>query len=111
LHLSAELVQASTVAGDRVVVEPTTDHRTQPWANLDYRIVHALPQPLLDLLQLGPHALGNRFSFDRERSLPGRSAIVREAQEVERLRFAQASPGSAFGRVATELDESGFVRV
>jgi len=36
---------------------------------------------------------------------------MREAQKVERLRLAQATLGSAFGRVATELDESSFVRV
>ena len=36
---------------------------------------------------------------------------MREAQEVERLRLALAPLARAFGRIAAELDQSGFVRV
>jgi len=73
--------------------------------------VHAPPQLLFDLLQLGSHTLRDRLAFDGERSLSGLPAIVREPQEVERLRLAQPSLRSTFRRVSAELDESRFVRV
>ena len=64
-----------------------------------------------DLLQLGPHPLGNRFAFDGERPFLRRPAAMREAQEVERLRLALAPLLASFGRIAAELDEPGLVRV
>ena len=100
-----------TVTGDRVVVEPPSDHRSQPAAYLDHRIMHAQLQLHFNFLQFGPYAFGNRFTFDGERPISARSTVVRETQEVKRLRLAQTSFGSSFGRISAELDESRFVGV
>src|SRR4249920_2665088 len=68
-------------------------------------------QPGLDLGQLGSHPLGDRDALDPEPSCPVRRADVREAQEVERLRFARTPPASLPGGMPPELEQPGLVRV
>jgi hypothetical protein len=68
----------------------------------------ALP-PSLDLVELGPHALGGRLALDRKRSSPRFPALVREAEEGKRFWLAQATLGSAFRRQAAEFDPAGFL--
>src|SRR5712692_2410516 len=63
------------------------------------------PELDLDLPQLGPHALLDRESPDREPPGLGPPASVREAQEVECLRPAEAPPPSPSGGVPPELDQ------
>jgi hypothetical protein len=62
-------------------------------------------------LQRGAHPFGNRFPLDREPALPGRSAMMRNAQEIERLRLPLSVLLTAFRRKTTELDEPGLFRV
>ena len=52
-----------------------------------------------------------RDAADGEVSFPSRPADVRETQKVERLGRAIATLRSAFGRVASELDQPRFLRM
>src|SRR3972149_273845 len=111
LDLRVERVERAEVPRDRVVVKPPLDHGAKPSARLLDRRVHPSLQLHFDLLQLGPHALGNRFAFDGERALPRGSATMRETQEVERLRPPLPTVLSPFRRVAAKLDQSGLLGV
>jgi hypothetical protein len=71
--------------------------------------MHASPQFLLQGLQLGLLPLAHRLSQDREVPLPGPSAYVREAQEVERLRFAFATLPPILFRKAAKFDDSCLI--
>src|SRR5262249_58837705 len=106
-----EPIQAGAVAGYGVIVEPSLDNCSQPPAHVGHREVHATHELGFDRLQLRAHALGDRLSLDRKRSLPRRPAVVREAEEVERFRLAQTTLGSTFRRKTAELDQACFVRV
>ena len=59
LDLSTKRIKTTEVPGDRVVVEPPLDHGTKPSAYLVNHPVHAFCQLQFDLLQLGPHTLGD----------------------------------------------------
>ena len=71
--------------------------------------MHTLAKLLLDFLQLLPHAFADRCAPYRENSFPVLPADVREAKEIERLRFAFPSlfPVS-FGK-SPEFDQTRFV--
>jgi hypothetical protein len=56
----AEHPQAREVSRYRVVVEVALDDRLEPLSGLGQGIVHALTQLLLNLSQLGSHALADR---------------------------------------------------
>ena len=109
--MGGKRVETAEVPGNRVVVEPPLNHGTKPSASLINRPVHASLQLHFDRVQLAPHTLGDRFAFDGERSLPGRPAVVREAQEVKSLRPPLSPFFTPFRRVAAELDQTGFVRM
>jgi hypothetical protein len=71
--------------------------------------MHTLAKLLLDFLQLLPHAFADRRAPHRENSFPVLPADVREAKEIERLRFAFPSlfPVS-FGK-PPEFDQTRLV--
>src|SRR5215471_8678279 len=71
--------------------------------------MHASPQFLFQGPQLSLQPLAHRLSQDREVPLPGPSADVREAQEVERLRLALATLAPILFRKAAKLDDSRLV--
>jgi len=58
-----------------------------------------------DLVQLGPHPLGDRDPPQPEPPGPGLPADVREPQEIERLRLAQAACLTPPGGKPPELDQ------
>src|ERR1700679_4026785 len=59
----AEYLKSLHISRDRVVVEVTLNDRLEPLARLLDRIVHALAELLFDLLQFGPHTLGDRLAL------------------------------------------------
>src|SRR6266404_3840697 len=59
-HPIAEHAQTREVARYRVVVEVALDDRLEPLSGLGHGIVHALTELLLNLSQLGSHALADR---------------------------------------------------
>jgi hypothetical protein len=71
--------------------------------------MHASPQFLFQGPLLGLLPLAHRLSQDREVPLPGPSANVREAQEVERLRLAFATLAPILFRKAAKFDDSRLV--
>jgi hypothetical protein len=87
------------------------EHLLQPSSLLGDGPMHAPSQLVLDLLQLRYPAVPPALPEDLEPALPGLSADVSEAKEVERLRFAKPLPLSRLNRIAAKLDQSGLVRV
>jgi len=73
--------------------------------------MHTPPQLGLHLLQLCLHPLANRLPKKHELSLFRLPADMREAEEVEGLRFTQTSVLSIRRRVASELDQPRLLRV
>jgi len=73
--------------------------------------MHASPKLVLDLGQLRPHPLRDGLALQPEPSVLGLPAGVREAEEVERLAFPDATGCSCPGSIAPELDESRLVGV
>jgi hypothetical protein len=71
--------------------------------------MHASPQFLFQGPQLGLLPLAHRLSQDREVPLPGPSANVREAQEVERLRLAFATLPPILFRKAAKFDDACLI--
>ena len=59
-HPIAEHSQTREVSRYRVVVEVALDDRLEPLSGLGHGIVHALAELLLNLSQLGSHALADR---------------------------------------------------
>jgi len=66
---------------------------------------------VFDLSQLGPHPLRAGLALQPEAPGPRLRAVVREAEEVERLGLADAPRRPVSGRVAPELDEARLVGV
>src|SRR6266568_8923673 len=64
---------------------------------------------LLDLRKLRPHPLRDRLPPDPEPPCLREAAHVREAEEVERLRFPVAPSPPMPGSVPPELDEPGLL--
>ncbi len=59
-HPIAKHAQTLEVSRYRVVVEVALDDRMEPLSGLGHGIVHALMELLLNLSQLGSHALADR---------------------------------------------------
>src|SRR6516225_311445 len=112
VHPEPEPSQGGTVHRDTVVTKMSRHHRTQPLANLRDGLVHSPPQLDFDFSQFRLQSLGHGLTQDREVlpvSLLGTD--VREAEKVERLRFAQATLPPIEGSPRAELDQPGLVRV
>ena len=65
-HPIAEHAQTLEVSRYRVVVEVALDDRLEPLSGLGHGIVHALAKLLLNLSQLGSHALADRRASHHE---------------------------------------------
>src|SRR6516164_11713032 len=89
-HPIAKYAESAQVFRDRVVFEVTLYDRLEPFPRLRGLIMHTRSQLLLDFLQLGCHALGDRLALEGEFLILGLPADMREAQEAER--FGLPSP-------------------
>ena len=87
----AEGGQAVDVSWYRVVVEVALNDQPEPLAGLRHRLMHTPTELLLNLQQLGPHALANRFALHCIAPVPVLPADMRETQKVERLRLPFSS--------------------
>src|SRR5882757_1994901 len=108
---TTKLAHCSAVGRHGVIGEVATHDLPEPEALLAQWCVPMLPERISDLSQFGPHAVASRASAQLEASCPGARADMREAQEVERLRFAKATPCAVGRREAAELDQARLVRV
>ena len=107
----AECSQRRTVGRHGVIVEVALDDLSQPFPLDRDRLVPALPQLLLDGLQLRPHAVAPGFPFEEELAPTRLATDKSEAQEVEGLRLAESAPLAVRRRMAAELDQTGLVRM
>src|SRR5215204_4686074 len=103
--------QCMPVGRHRMVVEVAFDHLHQPFPLRGDALMHALPQGLLDLLELAPHSIPAGLPLDQELAPPRLAADEREAQEVEGLRLAEPASLAVFRRIAPELDQPGLLRM
>src|SRR3954451_22000399 len=89
-----------------VVGEPAAQDLAEPAALRLDPVVAGRPEPLLDLAQLRPHPLADRRPPQHEAAAapPGR-AVVREPEEGEGLRLAEAPGPAARDGVPSELDQ------
>jgi hypothetical protein len=81
----------------------------EPFAGLRHGIVHALTKLLFDFLQLLPHTLADRHASHRVKPFPVLPADMREAKEIERLRFAFPSSCPVLFGKPPELDPARLV--
>ena len=84
-----------------------------PWPRPLFRdgSVHPPPQGFLHLAELRTQPHAHRLAQYHELSVPRLAAQVREAEEVECLRFLVATAVSVPAGEPTELDEPCFVRM
>ncbi len=108
----AEGRQQVCVGRHRDVGEITFHHGPEPPSLLFNRRMPVPSQCFLDLPELGFHSLSLCLAPELEVGavLPG-AAVVREPQEIERLRLAQAPRCPVRGGEPPELEEAGLFRV
>ena len=104
-----ERVQCTRIGRHGVVVEVAAHDPLQPSPLLGDRLVHALPQLVLDHPQLRLHAVPPAPPPKLEFTCTGLAASEGEAQEVEGLRLAEPEPLATFRREASELDQPGLL--
>src|ERR687897_3268949 len=83
----------------------------QPFPLRGDRLVPSPSQLLLDLPELGSHAVAAGLPFDQEAAPTALAADEDEAQEVEGLRFAEPALGASGRCMAAELEQAGFFPV
>src|SRR6266568_9084325 len=103
--------QRLTVGRHGMIVEVALDDLSQPFPLDRDRLVPTPPQFLFDHLHLRPHAIGPGLPFDLELAPARLAADEDEAQEAEGLRLTEPAPLAVFRRMASELDQSGLLRV
>src|SRR6266511_4669519 len=108
-HLVPEGLDRPGVARHGVVGEVSSHHTGQPGALLRDGPMPACLELVFDLLELGPHPLGDRDAPEPEPPAPGLPADVREAQEVERLRLSEPVRLAVRGGEPPELDQASLV--
>ena len=86
-----ERTESARVRGHGVVSEVARDHRPQPLALFDSRVVHAVTQLCLDLPELRSHAVAPSLAPELERPAPGLATDEHEPKEVRGLRFTKPS--------------------
>ena len=107
-----ECLKTIKVAGNCVIVEIALNDRPQPPPDLCDGLVPPSPKLLLQLSQFRRESLVDRLAFDDEPTgFPGPPAHMREAQKVERLRFALAGLPPYFGSIAPKLNQARLVRM
>jgi hypothetical protein len=103
--------QRSGVGWDGMVSEETVNNLLQPPPLVRYGVVHASSQLNLNLPELHTHAIATRTPVQQESPRPRRAADMREAQEIEGLRFALTTPRATGSRVRAKFDQTRLIRV
>jgi len=108
-HCRAKGTQRRTIHRHPIVAEVTQQDRAQGCSLFPNGRVLASLQFFFQSSQFGLPPLPHRLSQHREVTLLGFPATMREAQKVERLRFAVAAVSSVPLRIAAKLDDSRLV--
>ena len=105
-HLKAECLDGRAVHWYSVVPNMPAHHRLEPRPNIGHGVVHSLSQFVFHLFELGSKpfldGLPNHREFPVAPFLP---ADVREAKEVERLRFSLSAFLPVFSRIRAKLQK------
>ncbi len=109
--LGSEGLYLVDVAGHRVVGEMTSHHAREPASLCFEGPMASSHQQGSDLAQLRRHSLRDRLSQDQEAPVLGRRAVVREAQELERLRPAEAPLLALLGGEPPEADQARLLGI
>ena len=109
--LSSEVAQRFAVVGHGVVVEVSSHDAGEPASLFGDREMPRRISSVLTSLQLRPHPLLARDPLQLEPSALGLRADVREAEELERLRLAEATRLTVAGGEPSELDQPRLLRL
>ena len=110
-NVKTKVPERRRVRRNRVISIEAHHNPPQPRPLLVDCLMHPSTQFLLDHLQSGAHPVAARLPLELEPSPPAVPADVREAKEVERLRFAEIALPPVLRRMASELDEPRLPRV
>src|SRR5271169_2635720 len=110
-HMVAEGTQRPIIGRDCVIVEEAGHDLPQPVPLSRDRLMQPPSHFLLDVLELRSHAIPTGLAREQELSPTGFAADEGEAQEVEGLRFADPALDAIRRRMATERDQTGFLRM
>src|SRR5262245_12314373 len=110
-HVAAESADTRAVRGNRVVGKVAPDDLRQPTSLLGYRLMHALAQLLLDLLEFHLHAIASGLSLYDKLASMRLAADEDKTQELEGLRLPKPRPRAPVRRMAAKLDQAGLVRM
>src|SRR5450432_4398696 len=106
-HFVPKRLQSLLVTRHRMVLEISANHRLEPLPRSLRLLVQTLAQLLLDLLQLGCHALADRLPVHLEvprlMILP---TYVSETQKVKGFRLPFPSLRPSFSPIAPEFNQS-----
>ena len=111
-HFTPKALETGEGSGNGMIVEVALYHAPQPFPDFRQRMMHALPELVLHLFQLGKESLSDALAQHEELAvLPSLPTDVGEAQEVERLRLALPMLLPAYCGKTPELDQARFVRM
>jgi hypothetical protein len=105
-----EHLQHAQVARHPLIPIVPPEHTLEPRPELPDGPVHPLPQGLFDLLQRRAEPLGDCLAPDRKLARPRLTADVRQAEEVEGLRFSLAPPPAPVTCPPPKVKEACLVR-
>ena len=112
IDASSEDAQLIDVTGHSMVLVIADDHLPKPYTNLTSAIMLPALKLSLDGFQLRNHALFRSDSPDGVcLGLVALPTVVDKPQEVEGLRFPCPTLLPVSGRIASELDQPGLIRV
>jgi len=103
--------QCREIARHAVIGDVARYHLGEPPALLRDTLVHPPPQLRLDGLQLGASAFAAGSSLELEPAAPIAATDMRQAQEREAPRFAEATSGAILGCKPAEFDQPGLVPI
>src|SRR5206468_4685529 len=109
--LATEGLHLVDVAGHGVVGEMTSHYAREPASLCFEGPMASSHQQGSDLAQLRRHSLRDRLSPQQEAPVLGRRAVVREAQEPERLRPAEAPLPALLGGEPPAADQARLLGV
>jgi hypothetical protein len=111
-HFTPKALETGEVSGNGMIVEVALYHAPQPFPDFRQRLMHALPEFVLHLFQLGGESLSDTLAQHEELAvLPSLSTDVGEAQKVEGLRLALSMILPTDCGKTPELMQARFVRM
>src|SRR5262249_6401271 len=111
-HFTPKALETDEVSGNGMIVEVALYHAPQPFPDFRQRLMHAHPELVLHLFQLGRESLSDTLAQHEELAvLPSLSTDVGEAQKVKRLRFTSPMLLPTCCSKTPELNQARFIRM